>query len=241
VVPVLAFVALNPLLLAHGLGGFHNDFFMMLLVLGGALLVLRGRSAMGAAAGTAAVFIKVAAGVFVPFLLLGARRRSVALAGAIACGALLLTGSIALFGTHDPGLTDQASKIIGPYSIPSELGIVFGFGIDPTTRHVIAALLVATIAVLIVRVWRGADWIATAGWAALALAAAQVQPMPWYIVWALPVAALGRSRWLKVATIAMGMVLLIDSSPIQNVLLSHTLQIHGVARPAGHATRMLLR
>ena len=239
--PVLAFVALNPLLLIYGLGGFHNDFFMMLLVLGGVTLVLTGRSALGGASAAAAVLIKVVAGVFVPFVLLGARRRAVALAGAVGTGALLLAGAIAMFGTRDPGLVDQASKIVGPYSITSELGLVFGFGIDATTRHVLAAILLVTVVVLIVRTWRGADWIVTAGWAALALAATQVQPMPWYVVWALPFAALGRSRALRVATVALGIVLMVNSTPIQNLLLIHTLQLHGVARPAGHATRMLLR
>lgn len=239
-VPALAFVAFNPLLLAGGLGGFHNDFFMMLLVLAAVLLAIEGRSATSGALAVASAFVKVAGGVFVPFVLLGSRRRLVALAGAAATGALMLAGAIALFGTHDPGLRDQATRIVGPYSVPSELGLAFGFGVDPTTRHVLAGLLVATVVVLAVRVWRGADWIASAGWAALALAAAQVQPMPWYIVWALPFAALARSRALRVATLALGVVLLLDSSPIQNVVLSHDLGLRSVGHHAAHATRALL-
>jgi putative flippase GtrA len=238
--PVLVFVGLNPLLLAYGLGGFHNDFFMMLLVLGAVLLVLRGRSALGGASAAAAVAIKVAAGVFVPFILLGARRRAVALAGAVGSGAMLLAGAIAMFGTRDPGLVDQASKVVGPYSVTSELGLVFGFGIDATTRHVLAAIMVVTMVVLIVRTWRGADWIVTAGWAGLALAATSVQPMPWYVVWALPFAALGRSRTLRAATLALGVVLLVNSSPIQNLLLTNKLHLHGVGPTAGRATRALL-
>src|SRR5207302_179345 len=107
----------------------------------------------------------------------------VALAGAVAAGALLLAGAIGMFGTRDPGLGDQATTIVGPYSVPSEIGLVFGFGMNATTRHVAGVVLLVILVVLIVRTWRGADWIASAGWAALALTAAQVQPMPWYIVW----------------------------------------------------------
>lgn len=238
--PVLAIVGLNPLLLVYGLGGFHNDFFMMLLVLGAVLLVLTGRSAGGGALAAAAGFVKIAGGVFVPFVLLGARRRGIALAAAVACGGLLLAGAVALFGTHDPGLVDQSTKIVGPYSIPSELGTVFGFGIDATTRHVAAAVLVVAIVVLLVRTWRGADWIVTAGWAALALAATSIQPMPWYIVWALPFAALGRSRVLRTATLALGLILLVNSSPIQNLVLTKDLHLHGVGPTTGRTTRALL-
>jgi hypothetical protein len=80
----------------------------------------------------------------------------------------------------------------------------------------------------------------SAGWAALALATAQVQPMPWYIVWALPFAALGKSRALRIAVVALGVVMLVNSTPVQNVLLTHTLQLHGIGPTAGHATRALL-
>jgi len=47
-VPALVFVAFNPLLLVFGLGGFHNDFLIMLAVLAGILLLLNGRPARGA-------------------------------------------------------------------------------------------------------------------------------------------------------------------------------------------------
>ena len=104
----------------------------------------------------------------------------------------------------------------------------------------VAALLAATIVFLVVRVWRGADWIATAGWAALALAAAQLQPMPWYIVWVLPFAALGRSRALRVATLVLGLVLFVNATPQQSLLLSHTLHLHGVGHAAGRASEGLL-
>ncbi|MEA2473537.1 MAG: alpha,6-mannosyltransferase [Thermoleophilaceae bacterium] len=239
-VPALAFVAFNPLLLVYGLGGFHNDFFMLLPVLGGALLVLKGRSALGGAAATTAVFIKVVAGVFVPFVLLGARRRPVAIAAAVATAGLLAATAAATFGTRYPGLTDQASQVVGAYSIPSELGLIFGFGIDATSRAVVAVVLVAAIVILLIRTWRGAHWIETAGWAALALAAAQVQPMPWYIVWALPFAALGRSRSLRIATVALGLILVANSPPVQTIIFSHTLHVQGAVGPSRHVTRSLL-
>ena len=46
-VAAVAFVGLNPLFLVYGLGGQHNDVFMMLLVLTGVYLMLRSREGAG--------------------------------------------------------------------------------------------------------------------------------------------------------------------------------------------------
>jgi len=239
-VPAIILVGLNPLLLVYGVGGFHNDFFMVLAVLAATLLVVRGRSGLGGAMAVAAPLVKLSAGVFTPFLLLGARRRGAALAGAALCGAILVATTIAVFGTRYPGVKAQVSVIVGPYSIPSELGLIFGYGINATTRHVVAALLIVTVVALLVRTWRGADWITTAGWAGLAFAVAQLQPMPWYLAWPLPFAALSRSRPLRVATLLFGLTLLINCSPQQNLFLTRDLGLPGIGPDAGRATRALL-
>jgi hypothetical protein len=118
--------------------------------------------------------------------------------------------------------------------------MLFGFEINATTRLVAAALLLATVVALIVRTWRGADWITTAGWAGLALAASQLMSMPWYLTWALPFAALGRSRALRAATLVFGIALFINCTPQQNLFLLRDLGWR-VDPGQGRATRVLLR
>jgi hypothetical protein len=56
----------------------------------------------------------------------------------------------------------------------------------------------------------------------------------------LPFAALGRSRALRTATLALGLILLVSSSPIQNLVLTKDLHLHGVGPTAGRVTRALL-
>ena len=54
---------------------------------------------------------------------------------------------------------------------------------------------------MLARAWRGADPIAAAGWAFAALLASIASLAPWYLVWLLPFAALGRSRALWVTAL----------------------------------------
>ena len=235
------FVGLNPLLLVYGLGGVHNDFFMLLPVLGAMLLVLRGRELRAGVAAAVGPALKFSAGVFAPFILLGSRRRGPLLAGALVSGAVLFALGAVLFGTSYRGLHDQASVIVGPYSVPSEIGALFGLGIGPGLRLITGVCVALILALLVVRTWRGADWVAGAGWAGVVLAAGLFQPMPWYVMWALPFAALARSRPLRVATFALMLAMFINCTPQQNLILTHTLHLHGIGPQAGRATRALLR
>src|SRR5207247_9664236 len=87
--PAVALVGLNSLLLVYGVGGAHNDVFMLGLVLGGLLLAVRGREALGAGAVVAGAAVKATGGLALPFLWLGARRR-----GAVVRGALVAAGMV---------------------------------------------------------------------------------------------------------------------------------------------------
>ena len=102
-------------------------------------------------------------------------------------------------------------------------------------------VVVGTLVWLFVRTWRGGDWVAAAGWAGIVLAASLFQPMPWYVMWALPFAALARSRALYVGTIALTLAMFINCTPQQNLVLNRTLGLHGIGPDAGRATRALLR
>ena len=238
--PAVVLVWLNPLVVVYGLGGFHNDFFWLLPMLLAVWLVLRGRDVASGALAAATPFVKLAAGASAPFLLLGARRRGAAIVAAAITGAVLLAGTFLAFGTHFPGYHDQVSVVVGPYSVPTDIASLFGATVGPGVRHVTSAVLVAVLVLLLVRTWRGADWISSAGWAAAALALAQFEPMPWYVLWSLPFAALGRSRALRGGVLVLSVVLFFHATPQQSLLLTHDLGIQGTPLDAGRATRALL-
>ena len=88
----VAFVALNPLVLVYGVGGVHNDVFFMALLLGGALLALNRREVLGGGAWAAAAAIKLSAGLAIPILVAGSRRRGRAAAGVALGGAARARG-----------------------------------------------------------------------------------------------------------------------------------------------------
>src|SRR5690349_15318429 len=87
-----AFVALNPLVLVHVVGGAHHDGVTMLLAMLAVAAVLSARELSGGVALVAAIATKVSAAFIAPFAFLGASRRPRLLAGALAA---VLTMAIA--------------------------------------------------------------------------------------------------------------------------------------------------
>ncbi|TMK96991.1 MAG: hypothetical protein E6G41_18910 [Actinobacteria bacterium] len=86
--------------------------------------------------------------------------------------------------------------------MPNELSLrLTGTGLSDTGRAVAAALSAIAIAITLWRAWRGADWITCAGWATLALLLGTAWLLPWYVTWVTPLAALGTSRRLRIATV----------------------------------------
>jgi len=59
------------------------------------------------------------------------------------------------------------------------------------------------VVALLIRTWRGSGWLESAGWATLAVMVTSAYLLPWYIVWLVPLAALGASRALRLASVAM--------------------------------------
>src|SRR3954447_45590 len=78
-----AFVALNPLVLVHVVGGAHNDALTMLLAMLAVAAILSGRELAGGTALITAIATKLSAAVLAPFVLLGSQRRGRLLAGAM--------------------------------------------------------------------------------------------------------------------------------------------------------------
>jgi hypothetical protein len=231
----VAFVAFNPIYLIYALGGFHNDFFMLVPSIGAVALLLMRRDRAAGAALMAAVAIKFTAVLLLPFLLLAApslRRRAHVLAGVALAAVPLVALSVALFGFTLPNLSDQ-SALLTNYSIPNLVGDALGAGGGaPWLLHIADLAVVLSVAWLLVR-HRG--WISGAGWATLALIASLSWLVPWYIVWLLPLAALGNSPRLRRATLALTAFLVLTFLPVTGIFLS-THGVNTMRGPAGRAS-----
>jgi hypothetical protein len=210
VVPAILFVGLNPLWLVYGVGGAHNDMFMLLFVLGGLLLALRGREGLGAGAIVLGAGIKATGGILLPFLFIGAKHRKQVVIGAAAAGALIIAAVLVFFGDHPfAALLSFAGQgeNISFKSFPGQVGQQL-LGMDDvnyTLQTVANALLFGVVAALLYRAWKGrADWLESAGWATLALLLSLLWLMPWYIVWLLPLAAIVKDRRLRIAALVFG-------------------------------------
>ncbi len=219
----VAFVGLNPLVLVYGVGGVHNDFLMLALMLAGVGALLAERPARGGAALVTAAGLKGSAGLLLPFALAGLRAggRGRLVAGAAVAAALVAGVSLLAFGVNGPGL-DTQSSLVTPLSPANLLGLLLGQGgatewMRIATKVALAGALVA----LFVRAWRGADWLTTAGWAMLALVVSLTWEMPWYVLWVLPFAALGRSGRLRRASVVLTAFLLVTLAPITGYALTH--------------------
>jgi hypothetical protein len=69
----------------------------------------------------------------------------------------------------------------------------------------IAALSIygALFVYLLTWTWRGGDWLRASAWTAAGLLLATAWLLPWYLVWALPLAALSRDRPLQLLVLAI--------------------------------------
>ena len=199
--PAVALVGLNPIVLVFALGGKHNDLLMMALVMLGCLLLLVRRETAGGAALAAAVAIKASAGLLAPVIALAAPRRPRALAGLTLAGIALAGLSYAAFGLHLPNLRDQ-SRLVNTWSVPDLVGYAAGHGgADPAVRHAMVIAMLAGAGACAGFAWRTRHW-ATAGAATGLIGLASVSWLePWYILWALPLAAVSGSRTVRCATV----------------------------------------
>lgn len=217
-----AFVALNPLVLVHVVGGAHNDGLAMLLAMAGVAAVLARRETTGGAALLAAVAVKASAAFVAPFVLLGTIRSAVAsrrykaqsrsgaewvrfLAGAGAAALVLGLAAYLGFGwdwLHAFGLAGENQGRTSHLSIPVTFARLTGT--DPTAARV-AALGLYGLALAWLLVWsaRGGDWVRAAAWAGFGLLLATSWLLPWYLVWALPLVAVSRDRALQLLTLGL--------------------------------------
>jgi hypothetical protein len=205
--PAAMWVGLNPLWLAYGIGGGHNDILMLALTMGGVAALLAGRSALGGAAALASAAVKASSVVAIPFMLLRDRRPWRELAGIAAALAVVAALSLGVFGTGVFKLFHVLStqqQLVSGDSIPAQLTHFVGMaGVTPLVRKGIHVLELAAILWLLWRVWRGSDWIAGIGWAMLVLVVGSSWMLGWYILWPLPFAAVSSDRRLRFAALSL--------------------------------------
>jgi hypothetical protein len=203
----IASFGLNPLLLVWTVGGAHNDLLMLLGMLGALALVLGAREVLGGATLAAAVAIKASAGLAIPFLVLGARRRARVAAGVAAGAAVMVLVAALAFPDHALGMLDvlrHEQHLVAYDSVPHDVARWLGLpGVTPALRTGFQVLFGAAFVVAVVQAWRRRDSVAACGWAYLALVATSTWFLAWYTVWPLPFAALARDRRLLLATLAL--------------------------------------
>jgi hypothetical protein len=231
----LAFVAFNPIYLMYEIGGFHNDFFMLVPTMAAIALLLDGRDRSAGAAVMLAVAVKFTAVLLLPFLLIAARpnrRRVRLLIGAALAAVPLLVLDLALFGLSIPNLSDQ-STLLTDFSFPNLFGLLIGIG--GGTPGLLKLANVALVLFVAHQIYRRRDWLSSAGWSTLALIVSLAWLVPWYVVWLLPLAALGTSVRLRRATLALTVFLAFAFAPATGQFLSRH-NINLLSSPVGQAS-----
>src|SRR5439155_20472509 len=171
---------------------------------GGIVLFLAGRQATGAATLVVGLATQISSAVVLPFMVLGSDRRLRVLIAAGITALVLFALWLGAFGTGAlrgfGGAIGQQQELFSQRSIPQQLGVLFDLGSRPQgIRFPLQLLLGAWVLWLLYRTWRGANWIASAGWATFGVLVTTAWLLPWYVCWLLPLAALGEDRRLRIA------------------------------------------
>jgi len=214
-VPAMLFVGLNPQLLVYGVGGAHNDVFVVLFMLLGMWLVLTERERLSGAALACAAAVKLTGGLILPFVLLATRRPRELMIGAAGTTAVLWGLAIVLWGPHLLIGLEQQRDVESLRSVPGLYAKELFGAQGPTSAMLTvgAVVMVLAMAGLLWHTSRGGFWIDGAGWATLSLLLVLTWLMPWYIIWLLPLAALSTSRRLRTATFALSLLLVLMRAP----------------------------
>lgn len=210
-----AFVGWNPLLALHFAGGGHNDAWMMALVLAALALAASGRRTLAGVAWALAIAVKWVPLLFLPLRLLEARRtgrridhRGLAVTAGVIVAIATWRYGFDWLGAVGP-LAGNLVEERAWYAIPSRIA---SLGIP---EGAVAAVFAAGFALaylwLLREAWRGRARLAlTAG----LLLVATSWLVPWYAVWAVPLAAVEEdppARWLA---LALSAYLLRDAVPL---------------------------
>ena len=210
-----AFVGWNPLLAVHFAGGGHNDAWMMAFVLAALALAASGRRFLAGVAWAAAIAIKWVPLLFLPLRLLEARRtgrridhRGLAVAAVIIVAIATWRYGLSWLGAAGPLATNLAEDR-AKYAIPVRIA---SFGLPEGAVVIAFALAFAAAYLWLLReAWRGRARLALT---ACFLLICTSWLVPWYAVWAVPLAAVEEDRTARVLALALSAYLLRDAVPI---------------------------
>jgi hypothetical protein len=209
-----AFVGWNPLLAVHLAGGGHNDAWMMALVLAALAAAASGRRQLAGAAWAAAIAVK-----WVPLVFLALRAVEARAAGRPArhLGFAATAAALAALAFWRYGV-DWLKAVVpltrnlekqAVYSVPHRIS---GLGISEHAASLALAGLFAVAYLWLLReAWRGR---ARLGLAAGLVLVATPWLVPWYAVWAVPLAAVEEDRPAQVLAVALSAYLLRDAVPL---------------------------
>lgn len=210
-----AFVGWNPLLALHFAGGGHNDAWMMAFVLAALALAASGRRTLAGAAWALAIAVKWVPLLFLPLRLLEARRvgrridhRGLALAAVVIVAIATWRYGLSWLNAVAP-LAGNLVEERASYAIPVR---VASLGLPEGAVALAFAVAFGLAYLWLLReAWHGRARLAlTAG----LLLVATSWLVPWYAVWAVPLAAVEEdppARWLA---LALSAYLLRDAVPI---------------------------
>jgi hypothetical protein len=210
-----AFVGWNPLLAVHFASGGHNDAWMMAFVLGALALAAAGRPFLAGLSWGAAITIKWVPLLFLPLRLLEARKtgrrldhRGLAVGLGILVAIATWRYGLSWLGAAGPLATNLAEDR-AKYAIPVRIA---SLGLPEGAVAVVFALaFVAAYAWLLREAWRGRARLAlTAG----LLLVCTSWLVPWYAVWAVPLAAVEEDRTARLVALALSAYLLRDAVPL---------------------------
>jgi hypothetical protein len=210
-----AFVGWNPLLAVHFAGGGHNDAWMMAFVLGALALAAAGRTGLAGLSWALAITIKWVPLLFLPLRFLEARRvgrkvdhRGLAFGLAVIVAFATWRYGLSWLGAAGPLATNLAEDR-ARYALPSR---VASLGLpEGAVALAFALAFVVAYAWLLREAWRGRARLAlTAG----LLLVCTSWLVPWYAVWAVPLAAVEEDRTARVLALALSAYLLRDAVPI---------------------------
>jgi hypothetical protein len=184
----------------------------------GLLLPLAPLEIGAGAAFIAAVAVKASGAILLPVVLAGllrAPRRLVqTILGMLIAGAVIAAISISAFGPHLPDLSTQGS-LVTAWSPSNLIGLIAGAGGETEGLHnALTFVLVALVGLASLLAWRKADSITASGWASVALWFTLTWVLPWYVLWALPLAALSRSRALRSTVLLFGLFFVLVWAPL---------------------------
>lgn len=213
-----AFVALNPLVLVHVVGGAHNDALMSLLALLGVALIASARPLAGGVAIVGAVAMKAAGALVAPFAVVGVAgpERGRLLAGIAIAAVVTAAAALAAFGTsalEALSVAGNNQSTVSRWSVPGTISRATGIDVD-ALRILLGATYAIAVLALLRWVALGGDWIRAAGWAAFGLLVASAYMTPWYLIWLLPLAAISRDRVLAALTAALTVFQTINAIPV---------------------------